>query len=356
MNFDAAIIGAGPAGAVTAYELARRRQRVLLVDKAKFPRPKVCGCCLNRGAVQTLNRLGLGHTLAHAVPLSAVCLAAAGHTATIPLPGGVALSREWLDSALVGAAIRAGAVFHDGEARKVAECQAIARVVVVASGLLGNEAPAEADSRIGAGVVVPAEGVPAFFRRGMVYMATAAGGYVGLVRLEDDRLDVAAAFDAVFVRQCGGLGPAAEAILAETRWPAIAPLAMLPWKGTPALTRRAATRAGQRWFAVGDAAGYVEPFTGEGMAWAIRSAVALAPLAVRAAEHWSDSLAREWERTHRRLIESRQWVCRIVARLLRSPRLTAWAVRALAVCPALSWPVVASLNRVPALQLRGARV
>jgi 2-polyprenyl-6-methoxyphenol hydroxylase-like FAD-dependent oxidoreductase len=190
----------------------------------------------------------------------------------------------------------------------------------------------------------------------MVYMATAAGGYVGLVRLEDDRLDVAAAFDAVFVRQCGGLGPAAEAILAETRWPAIAPLAMLPWKGTPALTRRAATRAGQRWFAVGDAAGYVEPFTGEGMAWAIRSAVALAPLAVRAAEHWSDSLAREWERTHRRLIESRQWVCRIVARLLRSPRLTAWAVRALAVCPALSWPVVASLNRVPALQLRGARV
>ncbi|MCS6866236.1 MAG: NAD(P)/FAD-dependent oxidoreductase [Gemmataceae bacterium] len=352
MNFDAAIIGAGPAGAVTAYELARRGHPVFLVDKAKFPRPKVCGCCLNRSAVQTLHRLGLGAVLASAVPLTAVCLAAARHQATISLSGGVALSRERLDAALVEAAVRAGAIFQEGEARQVADCQTIARVVVVASGLLGNAATPCVDSRIGAGVVVAADMVPAFFRRGIIYMATAGGGYVGLVRLEDDRLDVAAAFDAPFVRQMGGLGLAAEAILAETRWPAIPQLARLPWKGTPALTRRATRRAGPRWFAVGDAAGYVEPFTGEGIAWAIRSATALAPLVTKAAERWSDSLVRQWEVTHRRRIQSRQRVCRIVTRALRWPLLTAWAVRTLAICPALARPLVASLNRCP--QLRGA--
>ena len=50
-------------------------------------------------------------------------------------------------------------------------------------------------------------------------MATGRGGYVGLVRVEDDRLDVAAAFDAAFVKSAGGLGPAAEAILGEVGWP-----------------------------------------------------------------------------------------------------------------------------------------
>ena len=46
-----AVIGAGPAGAMAAYELARRSFRVLLVDKSEFPRPKVCGCCLNGQAL-----------------------------------------------------------------------------------------------------------------------------------------------------------------------------------------------------------------------------------------------------------------------------------------------------------------
>ena len=51
MSPDVLVIGAGPAGSVTARELARRGRRVLLVDKAAFPRPKVCGCCLNAAAV-----------------------------------------------------------------------------------------------------------------------------------------------------------------------------------------------------------------------------------------------------------------------------------------------------------------
>jgi 2-polyprenyl-6-methoxyphenol hydroxylase-like FAD-dependent oxidoreductase len=198
-------------------------------------------------------------------------------------------------------------------------------------------------------VVVPAAAVPDFYAPGTIFMATGRGGYVGLVRLEDDRLDVAAAFDPPFVRSSGGLGPAAEAILSRTPWPAVPGLADMPWKGTPALTRRPAAVAAHRLFAAGDAAGYVEPFTGEGMAWAVASAAALAPIARRAVASWDDSLVREWQRTHARIVGRRQGVCRAAARVLRSPRLSGLAVRVLARLPILSRPVVAALNRPSAL-------
>jgi flavin-dependent dehydrogenase len=341
-SHDAIVIGAGPAGAVTARELARRGVSVLLVDKARFPRAKVCGCCVNGAAVKTLRRLGLGHVLAGGIPLRDVCLAAGRHSARVKLPGGVSLSREALDAALVREAEKAGVEFRDGVAAKLGECRDETKVTIVASGLAGSGATPAPGSRVGAGITVPACAAPSFFAPGTIFMATARGGYVGVVRIEDNRLDVAAAFDVSFVKACGNLGAAAEAILGEVNWPRIPGLAELPWKGTPALTRRASAVAGERWFAVGDAAGYVEPFTGEGMAWAVMSAAALAPIAARG---WDASHAREWESTHRRVIGSRQRACRLVSRLLRFPTLTALTVRTLSVLPILSRPVVASLNR-----------
>jgi 2-polyprenyl-6-methoxyphenol hydroxylase-like FAD-dependent oxidoreductase len=220
-----------------------------------------------------------------------------------------------------------------------------ARIIIVASGLTGRDAVPQPGSRIGAGVVLPAEVAPPFFEPGTIYMATARGGYVGLVRVEDDRLDVAAAFDPAYVKSVGGLGPAAEAVLGEVGWPVPHGLAEQPWKGTPALTRRPVRLAARGLFVVGDAAGYVEPFTGEGMAWAVMSAAALAPIAARAIHSWNDDLVREWQATHRRVVGRRQRVCRVVSRVLRSSVLTGIAVRALRLFPILSRPVVAALNR-----------
>ena len=346
--WDAVVIGAGPAGSVAARELARRGLAVRLVDKAAFPRPKVCGCCLNRAALAALDGVGLGHVPAAcgAVPLRAVRVAAGRHSATLRLPGGVALSRWELDAALVGEAVVAGVTFEPNTRLDLNAALASARVVVVASGLGGLPSEPRAASRLGAGVVAPA--APDFFAPGTIYMATGRGGYVGLVRLEDGRLDIAAAFDAGFVRTAGGPGGAASTILKATRWPLVPGLAGLPWKGTPALTRWPATIAGKRWFAVGDAAGYVEPFTGEGMAWAVASAAAAAPLAARAAVEWTPALAAEWTRTHARVVGRRQRVCCVVAGVLRHPVVTGVAVRVLSLFPALSRPVVSLLNR-PAL-------
>jgi flavin-dependent dehydrogenase len=365
-TWDALVVGAGPAGSVAARELARRGLTVLLADKATFPREKVCGCCLNGSALDTLRRLGLGDLPARlgAVPLGRVRLAAGGRAATLAVPGGVALSRRAFDDALIAEAVAAGAEFRsattvkrvsDGWVTRSASDRADSRsesatrygVVVVADGLNGQltaTSEVRAGSRIGAGAV--AADAPDAYEPGTIFMATGRGGYVGLVRLEDGRLDVAAAFDAGFVRSAGGPGPAAVAVLAEAGLPPVPGLADLGWRGTPPLTRAPRRRAGPGWFAVGDAAGYVEPFTGEGMAWAVASAAAVAPLAERAARHgWSPAFERDWEDAYARVVGARQGVCRAAARVLRSPRLTRLSVNVLSLVPALAGPVLARLNR-----------
>ena len=57
-EFDVAIVGAGPAGSATAITLAQRGYQVALLDRAVFPRDKMCGDSLNPGAILSdfLNR------------------------------------------------------------------------------------------------------------------------------------------------------------------------------------------------------------------------------------------------------------------------------------------------------------
>lgn len=364
-TWDVVVVGAGPAGSTAARELARRGVNVLLADKATFPRSKVCGSSLNGVALAALTSIGLGNLPAAcgAVPMRSMKLVAGSRSADVPLPTGVILSREVFDAALVREAETAGAIFapdtmvkldeqtgNEVRSLTLADGRTLsARIVILATGLAGSHSHADAGSRLGAGAVVPGDCAPDFFEPGTIFMATGCGGYVGLVRLEDYRLDIAAAFDASFVHSSGGLGHAAAAILAATRWPAIADLAELHWKGTPALTRRHATLAGHRFFAVGDAAGYLEPFTGEGIAWAIASAIALAPIAHRACKAWDDRFIGEWRRAHTRIVSRRSGICRIASRLLRSQRLTGLAVRMISALPILARPVVATINR-PAYQ------
>ena len=117
MTHDVAVIGAGPAGAVAARELARRGQRVVLFDKATFPRRKVCGCCLNGNALAALAAVGLGDLPRRlgAVPLDRVRVNA-GRDAILRIPTGVALSREAFDAALIDEAIAAGVAFRPATA------------------------------------------------------------------------------------------------------------------------------------------------------------------------------------------------------------------------------------------------
>src|SRR5262249_2399749 len=67
---DAIVVGAGPAGAATALLLAEQGLRVIVLDRARFPRPKICGEDLSPGAAPVLDRLGVLKVVdASAMPL-----------------------------------------------------------------------------------------------------------------------------------------------------------------------------------------------------------------------------------------------------------------------------------------------
>jgi flavin-dependent dehydrogenase len=355
---------------MAARELARRGVAVLLVDKSFFPRYKVCGCCLNPRSLRLLEAFGLGSLTQrlNAIPLKCLRLVARGTHALVPMPIGAAVSRQMFDAAIVSAAIEMDVAFlpgatatlshsnnHDrrilrlrtGTSETAVEC----RMVLAANGLAReleehtsadhNEPVASrnwvAGSRVGAGVVV--ENAPAGYEPGIIYMACGDNGYVGLVQIENGRLDVAAALNASKVKAAGGPGALAATIIASAGLPSVPDLPYLHWKGTPHLTRSAPRVAGDRLFVLGDAAGYIEPFTGEGIAWALSSAMLVAPLALRGIRNWQPNLAHSWQAIYRRKVTPRQTVCRITAAMLRRPRLTHGVVMALSVMPWLLRPL-----------------
>jgi flavin-dependent dehydrogenase len=357
-RWDAIVIGAGPAGALAARQLAQRGLAVLLVDRDAFPRWKVCGACLGGAALDTLAAVGLDELVDEhgGVPLTTMQLVAGGRRACMPLADRVALSRTAFDAALIDAAVRAGAALllrtwarladvTASERRVVlrqtdAEVLVAGSIVISATGLGGSDAVQQVvqpKSRIGVGTV--AGEAPIHYAPGTIYMACGTGGYVGLVRVEDGRLNIAAAVDADAVRQRGGVGPLGAEILAQAGLPAVPAMTQLPWRGTPALTRQPVRPAATRLFLIGDAAGYVEPFTGEGIAWALAGAVSVAPIAAEACRRWDPALAATWSVCHRRIITRRQWPCRWLAALLRRPPLMRTAVAMLERMPLLAAPI-----------------
>jgi len=366
--WDCGVIGAGPAGTMAARELARGGASVLLIDRAAFPRYKVCGGCLNPRSLRLLDRAGLGRLTADlgSVPLTRFRVAAAGRYADVPVPTGSGVSREAFDAALVRAAVAAGAAFlpittatvlpaaraterrtlrlrHAGCDHTV-DC----RVVLVASGLGGklddspdrdDAAPAwQPGSRVGAGVMIPSP--PPGYEPHTIYMACAADGYVGAVVIEDGRIDMAAALDPLAVKRAGGPGDLSATILDQAGFPPIPGLTRLPWKGTPHLTRRSPRLGGERLFVLGDAAGYVEPFTGEGMAWALAGATLVAPLALCGVRQWNPRLLVRWRAAYRETVTRRQIVCRATAAVLRHPFVTRAMIRVLGMAPWVARPVL----------------
>lgn len=356
MRVDVAVIGAGVAGGYAALSLSRAGLRVVLVERSSLPRHKVCGCCLNREAVSLLDEAGLtaGLMRAGAKPIERVLVCSGGRAVGLRTAGGLAVSRYVLDELLVSAARDAGCVVMDRTSAKVdrlagedgspavvscrggGEATAIeAGVVLVADGLAGTSLSSidssrravRDDSLRGYGARLPAEAhvLPA----GEIVMRSGAGGYVGSVVLEDGSLDLAAAMSPAFVKQCGGIGSAAAAVWRTsgdelcTRDQTVRELA---WRATAALTGGRERLAWPGVLVIGDAAGYVEPFTGEGMAWALGSAKAVLPIARRAASGWDASLSPAWHWAYRSAVARRRWRCRAFAAVLRQPRVTSAAV------------------------------
>lgn len=329
---DVVVIGAGPAGSLAARECVLNGLSVLLVDKARFPRSKVCGATLNGHALETLRRAGLGDLPRSlgAVPLTEFRLEHRKRSVVVPLEHHRSLSRGAFDLALLEAARASGAevrtdtlarVVESTKDHVVVEISHAARVetiraavVIAADGLgsriLGQPRVAET-SRIGAATQLGSQnGIP----RNRLTMAVGRTGYVGIVVLEDGRLDVAAALDREAAKS--GVARCVEAILDEAGVPRIDALQAAVFSAVPALTRTPRRVAADRVFAVGDAAGYVEPFTGEGIGWALESGLLVAPF-VSARLRGMNSAARQYSTAFARSIRQRQRLCRAIAWTLR---------------------------------------
>ena len=327
-RWDAVVVGAGPGGSLGALALARRGRTVLLVEKQRFPRWKVCGACLGRAGVATLERCGLGALLDEigARPIRATRLLWRGRSARIPMRGMVAVSRRALDTALVRAAQDAGVVFAEGVRAEWDHAGSVSvggepvecRSVVLAAGLRSAGRDGEDGARvapgswIGLGTAAVAEDAGVFAEDELV-MAVGSRGYAGRIVTEDGLANWAVAVDPAFVRACGSPGAAVRAVCDEAGLEAAVPAG--GWVGTPALTRRTPARRGGV-YRVGDAAGYVEPITGEGMSWALLGAEAAAGVIDRALADGRHG--GEWDRVHASLFRWRRVRCRAVSRAVRS--------------------------------------
>ena len=313
-GWDLLVLGGGPAGAATAALAAGAGARVLLVERERFPRDKVCGEFLSGEALPVLRALGIEDAVgaAGAVGIDTCRVSEpGGRTVEAPLPeAGLGISRFRLDALLLDLARQRGATVCEGveatapllEDGRIAGArlgragsdEARARVVVAADGrrsLLvralhpGLGDPARSGRSAWFGFKTHRAGTS---RQGSrVDLHAFRGGYLGLAAVEGQRLNVCLMATVSALRACGGRpdrllerareNPAADDALSDTersgRWHSVGPLRFG--------VRRPA--AGGALF-VGDAAGTIDPFAGEGMCHALRAASLAAPVALQAAQ------------------------------------------------------------------------
>lgn len=115
---DVLICGGGPAGAIAGIVLARAGARVRLLDRARFPRDKLCGDSINPGAIAVLRRLGLASIAEAGLPLGGMMVTGESGVCVVGRYGGGVcgrtLSRSDLDLALIRAASAAGVDVDEG--------------------------------------------------------------------------------------------------------------------------------------------------------------------------------------------------------------------------------------------------
>ena len=328
---DVLIVGAGPAGAVAATLLARAGARVRLLDRAAFPRDKLCGDTVNPGTVASLRRMGLSGILeTRGLPVDGMRLTGPlGAVVEARYPAGLqgrALLRRDLDQSLLEGAIAAGARFEPGVAVRRAMVDESGATPVVRGVVIGATGR-ERDLR--ASVVLGTDG-----RRSALAFALGLARHPSRPR----RWAIGGYYQGV-----AGLTTFGEMHVRSGRYIGVAPVpgglanvclvrpvrAGDPPLGDPAELLRRALMSDQvlrdrfadarlvrppavlgplaidvdgvpppGLILAGDAAGFIDPMTGDGLSFAVRGGALAADAALEA-------LDKGWGRVHARLSAAR---------------------------------------------------
>src|SRR3982074_1743549 len=344
---DVAIVGPGPARPQRAAFCAQAGLRTLLLEREKFPREKVCGDCLNPSCWPVLRRLEVFERV-RALPhgnLDAVeFIAIGGRKVHVDLPQGdeteIAIKRSLFDDLLMSRAKEVGVDVRDStivSAIEKAESNnwkidiaaetITARILVGADGRnstiarLCNLLRRPARERIALHSELP---LPKDFGNRVV-LQFLPEGYSGQAPVNERELNLC------LVAKPRDID--ALKIWAEKEFSIPTDH---PWRTVTPLTRNSLPPAHDNLFLIGDAARVVEPFTGEGIYYALRSGELAAAAIVKLNRGVDRQLvSREFTRAHRAMYHGRLWINRLARAAVLSPRVASLFVHAAQIQPAL---------------------
>jgi geranylgeranyl reductase family protein len=342
---DVIIVGAAPAGSLAALVLARAGHRVALLDRASFPRPKICGNCINPAAWEIWDNLGLTESFS-ALPhqeIGGFNIHVEGrelyqHDFVPPQRGPRAIPRDVLDDWLRKQAEAAGAEFFPettvtniDSQTGIVETQRgefSGRLIFGADGrnsLVARQAglmpPPRRCHRIAWQTSIPA---PADLDD-HAHMHLFEEGYFGFCRTSPTHAVISMVLDARRTQDPLGLVRRYLPHLEEQEWLRMNPITRAP----------ARTGAARVWL-IGDAARVVEPFTGEGIVFALTTGLLAAESAITGlAENNLEAALASYAKKHRRLYRRRAWVNTLARWLLINPSRTVRVLRKFDVLPEL---------------------
>jgi geranylgeranyl reductase family protein len=370
-TYDAIVVGAGPAGSTSAALLAKRGYRVLLLDRAAFPRDKACGEYTSPETEQVLRRIGALETVERAGARrlrSMRVISPNGHVFAMEYskqgevegPHVLATTRRTLDAALVdyarhcGVEVRErekveGVTLRSGQASGVVlrsrggqAREERARLVIGGDGVhsvvvrsLGLAAPLRWPQNLGMVAHYRSYrglddwGEMHVSRRGYAGLAPQSGGLlnVGLVMpLKASKALAGSAVDRfeAFANSFPGVRTCLEA---AERVSAV--------RGVGPIGARVRRTSGAGYLLVGDAAGFFDPFTGEGVYKALRGAELAAEVVSDALER-NDLSAKALSRysvLRRREFAAKETVCRLVQAFVALPPMMDYAAIRLSTRP-----------------------
>jgi menaquinone-9 beta-reductase len=331
--FDVAVIGGGPAGSSCAAFCAASGLRVVLIEREKFPREKVCGDCLNPECWPILRRLGIDQRVrasAHGTLDWVEFINLRDGHLRIDLPSGeaaeIAIKRSAFDSILLERARELGAEVCEASTLTsieksagawnltTAEATAAfrARVLVAADGRNSTVArllgllPHVAKERVALQAHVP---LPRGFGNRVV-LQLLPGGYSGQAPVNDTELNLCLVGKPKSIRALQAWAREYFNLASTQSWRTITPL-----------TRSALPPALETVLLAGDAARVVEPFTGEGIFYALRSGE-LAAAAAREIIHGNAAEAvRDYTAQHAAIYRGRLWINALARSAVVSPKL-----------------------------------